>query len=77
MASTAFHAVVWIVLAMLGVLCLGRAWAHGRGGMDEQYKFSLTPEYDKVQLWGIAGFALLAFALVDVFLFFNPEPASR
>jgi hypothetical protein len=76
-ASLAYHAIVWTVLTILAVLCLARAWALGRGGMDEQYRFLATSEYGKVQAWGITGFALLVFALFDVFLFFNPEPASR
>jgi hypothetical protein len=41
--------------------------------MDQEYRFLATPEYLKVQLWGVAGIAFLAFSLLDLFLFFNPE----
>jgi hypothetical protein len=75
--SLAFHALAWIVLAVLAVLCLRRAWISGEGGYDDIGNIRRPWHHiTKVQPWGALGIGFVAFILLDLFFLFSPQPAS-
>jgi len=68
------HAALWLVLLAATVVCLGRAWALGRGGFDEQGNVRDTVQYNSVTLWGVLGIGAAFFFLLDLVVFLNPLP---
>ena len=79
MHSLTPHVLFWLVAVAVALFCLWRAWHHGsQKGLDERTGIAKDRrEYFKVRMWGTFGAGLLLLVLLNVFLFFNPEPASR
>jgi hypothetical protein len=68
------HAALWLVLVAVAIVCLGRAWAHGRGGFDEHGNVWDPVQYNRVTLWGVLGIGAAVFFLLDLVVVLNPLP---
>jgi hypothetical protein len=73
-ARLAGHATLWLALLAAAFVCLGRAWALGRGGFDEHGNVWDPVQYNSVTLWGVLGIGAAFFFLLDLVVFLNPLP---
>jgi uncharacterized membrane protein len=74
--SIAVHAVFWIACFAIASLFVLRAWHLGKGGLDEDGNIKNLPQYTSVEFWGVLGFGLVIFALLDLYFLFNPPAPS-
>jgi hypothetical protein len=70
------HAAFWLASFLIASGCLLRAWKVGANGLDDDGVFKDANQYNWTTVWALAGVGLMACALVDMFTFFNPPPAS-
>ena len=68
------HVVLWIVSAVVALVCFSRAWRIGEGGLDDQQNVRDWPKFNRSEVWVGIGAALVIFAFYDIFTFFNPPP---
>jgi len=72
----AAHAFFWIIAAVIAVVCLARALKVGAGGLDDDGNIQDVFKFQGSQVWVAIGAGLAIFALVDMFMFFNPPPPT-
>jgi hypothetical protein len=70
------HVVFWIIAAVVATVCFGRAWKVGVGGLDDAGNIKNIFKYQGSEMWMAIGAGFAIFALVDMFMLFNPPPPS-
>jgi hypothetical protein len=72
----ASHVAYWLASFVIATLCFLKAWKVGANGLDDQGVFKDQSQWNRTEIWTIAGAGLAALAFLDAFMFFNPPPAS-
>jgi hypothetical protein len=70
------HIAFWLASFVIALVCLMAAWKVGADGLDEDGNVRDEVQRNWTKMWAFAGIALAAVALVDMYSFFNPPPAS-
>ena len=70
------HVTLWVTCALIALFCAGRGWKAGAGGLDDQGNVKNWLIFQRSEFWIAIAAAFAFFALVDVFMFFNPPPPT-